>query len=106
MNFTFDPSLSLYIHLADLAFVAFGVLALLGGLTAVAARRLIHAVLGLATSLVGVAGMYVYLGTHFIAAMQILIYVGAVCISITFAVMLARAPSEEEQDPCIAPGRA
>ncbi len=105
MTFTFDPSLSLYIHLADVAFVAFGVLALLGGLTAVAARHLIHAVLGLATSLVGVAGMYVYLGTHFIAAMQILIYVGAVCVAITFAVMLARSPSEEDQDPRIAPGK-
>ncbi|RMG89328.1 MAG: NADH-quinone oxidoreductase subunit J [Candidatus Dadabacteria bacterium] len=105
MTFTFDPSLSLYIHLADAAFVGFVFLALAGGVVAVGARRLIHAVLGLATSLVGVAGLYVYLGTHFIAAMQILIYVGAVCISIVFAVMLARPPSEAEKDPRLVPGK-
>ncbi len=70
---------------------------------AVGARQLIHAVLGLVTSLVGVAGLYVYLGTHFIAAMQILIYVGAVCISLIFAVMLARPPSEAEKNPLLLP---
>jgi len=103
MNFTFDPSLKLYVHLADIAFVGFALVALLGGIAAVGARKLIHAVLGLATSLVGVAGIYVYLGTQFIAAMQILIYVGAVCISLTFAVMLARPPSEAEKHPLIVP---
>ncbi|WP_025322388.1 NADH-quinone oxidoreductase subunit J family protein [Deferrisoma camini] len=105
MTFTFDPSLRLYIYLADAAFLGFVFLALAGGVVAVGAKRLIHAVLGLATSLVGVAGLYVYLGTHFIAAMQILIYVGAVCISIVFAVMLARPPSEAEKAPRAGPGK-
>jgi len=103
MNFTFDPSLRLYVHLADVAFVAFAATALLGGVVAVGARQLIHAVLGLVMSLVGVAGLYVYLGTHFIAAMQILIYVGAVCISLIFAVMLARPPSEMDKNPLLMP---
>jgi NADH:ubiquinone oxidoreductase subunit 6 (subunit J) len=103
MTFTFDPSLKWYIYLADVAFVGFALLALLGGIVAVGAKRLIHAVLGLITSLVGVAGLYVYLGTHFIAAMQILIYVGAVCIAITFAVMLARPPAEEDRRPLLVP---
>ena len=105
MNFTFDPALRSYIYFADLAFVGFAAVALFGGVVAVGARRLIHAVLGLVTSLVGVAGLYVYLGTHFIAAMQILIYVGAVCISIVFAVMLARPPSEAEKVPRAGPGK-
>lgn len=103
MTFTFDPSLKFYVYLADAAFLGFALLALLGGVVAVGARRLIHAVLGLATSLVGVAGVYVYLGTHFIAAMQVLIYVGAVCISLTFAVMLARPPQEAARNPLFFP---
>jgi len=103
MNFTFDPSLKLYVYLADIAFVGFALVALVGAVAAVGAKKLIHAVLGLATCLVGVAGLYVYLGTHFIAAMQILIYVGAVCISLTFAVMLARPPSEAAKNPLIVP---
>jgi NADH-quinone oxidoreductase subunit J len=105
MNFTFDPSLKLYVVLADVAFVAFCLIALAGGAVAVGARKLIHAVLGLALALAGVAGIYVYLGTHFIAAMQILIYVGAVCISLIFAVMLARPPSEAEKHPLRLPGK-
>ena len=99
MDFTFDPSLKLYVQLADVAFLGFAALSLIGGIIATGARRLIHAVLGLITSLVGVAGLYVYLGTHFIAAMQILIYVGAVSISLTFAVMLARPPEQEDKAP-------
>jgi NADH-quinone oxidoreductase subunit J len=36
-----------------------------------------------------VAGLYYYLNSPFVALMQILIYVGAVCVTIIFAVMLA-----------------
>ena len=101
MNVTFDPDLRLYVYFADAAFLGFAALALLGGVIATGARQLIHAVLGLITALVGIAGLYVYLGTHFIAAMQILIYVGAVSISLTFAVMLARPPREMERAPLL-----
>ena len=105
MNYTFDPKLALYVHLADAAFVGFALITLMGGVIAVGAKKLIHAVLGLILSLVGVAGLYVYLGSPFLAAMQILIYVGAVCISIVFAVMLARTPHEQEQQPLRLPGK-
>jgi NADH-quinone oxidoreductase subunit J len=98
MNFAFDPSLQFYVTLADIAFAGFVALALIGGIIAVGAKKLIHAVLGLIVSLTGVAGLYVYLGNHFIAAMQILIYVGAVSISMVFAVMLARTPEEEVKE--------
>lgn len=105
MTFTFDPKLQFYVHLADAAFLGFAIVALVGGVVAVGAKKLIHAVLGLALCLSGVAGIYVYLGTHFIAAMQILIYVGAVCISLSFGVMLARPPSEAEKEPLRLPGK-
>ena len=101
MDFSFDPDLKLYVYLADAAFVGFAALTLLGGVIATGAKQLIHAVLGLITALVGVAGLYAYLGTHFLAAMQILIYVGAVSISLTFAVMLARPPKEAEKAPLL-----
>lgn len=99
MDFAFNPDLKFYVMLADIAFFAFVAMALLGGIVAVGAKQLIHAVLGLVLSLAGVAGLYVYLGNHFIAAMQILIYVGAVSISMAFAVMLARTPHEEKLNP-------
>ncbi len=99
MNYVFPAELSTHVLLADLAFLGFAGSAIIGGVIAVGARQLIHAVLGLILSLLGVAGLYVYLGNHFIAAMQVLIYIGAVAISLVFAVMLARPPQEMAADP-------
>ncbi len=80
--------------MADVAFIGFIAMTLAGGLVAITAKQLIHAVLGLVLSMIGVAGLYIFLANPFIAAMQVLIYVGAVSISMVFAVMLARPPHE------------
>jgi NADH:ubiquinone oxidoreductase subunit 6 (subunit J) len=61
----------------------------LGALIAVAARNIFHNVLGLALALMGVAGLFLYLNSAFVALMQVLIYVGAICIAICFAIMLS-----------------
>lgn len=61
-----------------------------GAAIAVFARNILYGVLGLAFALAGVAGLYLYLGSFFIAMMQLLIYVGAITIAIVFAIMLSR----------------
>lgn len=61
-----------------------------GAVIAVFPRNILHNVLGLALALAGVAGLYLCLGSFFIAMMQLLIYVGAICIAIVFAIMLSR----------------
>jgi NADH:ubiquinone oxidoreductase subunit 6 (subunit J) len=53
--------------------------------------NLIHAVLFLALTFVGVAGLYIVLSADFVAVVQILIYAGAVGVLMTFAVMLTPA---------------
>jgi NADH-quinone oxidoreductase subunit J len=71
--------------------VAFWVLAALtvGAAVAVpATRNLIHAVVYLIVSFLGVAGLYVTLSADFIAVAQVLIYAGAVSVLILFAIML------------------
>ncbi len=60
-----------------------------GALIAVLTSRLIRAVCGLMISCLGLAGLYYFLHSPFLALMEILIYVGAVCVTIVFAVMLA-----------------
>lgn len=75
--------------LAGLVFFGFVALTIVGALIATNAGRLIRAVTGLALCLVGVAGIYYFLGSPFVALMQILIYAGAVCVTIVFAIMLA-----------------
>ncbi|MEM5786880.1 MAG: NADH-quinone oxidoreductase subunit J [Syntrophobacteraceae bacterium] len=61
-----------------------------GAVIAVFSRNILYNVLGLALALAGVAGFYLFLGSFFIALMQLLIYVGAICIAIVFAIMLSR----------------
>lgn len=84
--------------LLDAIFVMTAVMVLGGGILASSSRNLIHSVLGLIISLIGVAGLYLHLGSPFIFAMQILIYVGAVCIIIVFAIMLAEPGGFEQAD--------
>lgn len=61
---------------------------LLGGLFTVAARNPIRSVMGLLTAIVGIAGMYLMLAAEFLAAMQILVYAGAVVVLFIFVIML------------------
>jgi NADH-quinone oxidoreductase subunit J len=53
-----------------------------------AVRNLIHSVLFLALTFVGVAGIYIVLSADFVAVVQVLIYAGAVGVLMTFAIML------------------
>lgn len=76
-----------------MAYVAFALYVLLilgGGLAAVAARNLVRALIGLVVTFLGVAGMYLLMASPFLAFMQLLIYIGAICILIFFAIMLVR----------------
>ncbi len=68
-----------------------------GALIAVLSARLIRSVCGLAICCIGLAGLYYFLNSPFLALMEILIYVGAVCVTIVFAIMLAE-PDEPKND--------
>lgn len=54
----------------------------------VAARNIIHAVVFLVISFVGIAGLYLTLSADFLAVAQVLIYVGAVSMLFLFAIVL------------------
>ncbi len=73
-----------------LVFLVFALLTLAGGLGVVLARNLFRAALLLLLSLFGVAGLFVLLAAPFLAAVQVLIYMGGITILIIFAVMLTR----------------
>jgi NADH-quinone oxidoreductase subunit J len=69
-----------------------------GALIAVLTTRLIRSVCGLALCCLGLAGLYYFLHSPFLALMEILIYIGAVCVTIVFAVMLAEPDEPERQE--------
>jgi len=74
-----------------IAFAILSVLVLGGGLGVVTTRNLVHGALWLVLSLLGVAGYFVLLSAPFLAAVQVLVYIGAIAILIVFAVMLTRS---------------
>lgn len=76
-----------------------------GALLAVFASRIIRSVCGLALCCVGLAGLFYFLQSPFLALMEILIYVGAVCVTIIFAVMLSE-PGEPPPAPSTPGSRA
>ncbi len=78
-------------------FLLFVATTVAGAVLAVSTPRIIRGVVGLATSSIGLAGLYYFLNSPFLALMEILIYVGAVCVTIIFAVMLAE-PDEPAPD--------
>jgi NADH-quinone oxidoreductase subunit J len=72
----------------DIAFYLVAALILVSALGVLFARRVVHAALALLPCLLGIAGLYAILAAHFLFAVQILIYAGAITVLILFAVML------------------
>jgi len=75
-------------------FILFALITLLSGLRCVTTRDMFHAALYLVISLFGVAAMFAQLEAGFLAAAQLIVYVGAVAILIIFAVMLTRGMAQ------------
>ncbi len=71
-------------------FVFISVLGLLAALGTVLARNLVHAGLFLVAFFFTVACQFVLLEAEFLAAVQVLVYIGAVAILLMFAIMLTR----------------
>jgi NAD(P)H-quinone oxidoreductase subunit 6 len=59
-------------------------------------RNIIYSAFSLLGTFAGVAGLYVFLGADFVAAVQLLIYVGGILILIIFAVMLTHRITDVE----------
>ena len=74
---------------STLAFAVLAGLLVLGAYKVVASQYITHAALFLALTLVSVAGIFVLLNAPFLAAVQVLVYVGAVIAVFVFAVMLS-----------------
>lgn len=91
MNFSYLTSLSnsAAAYMPDSIFLAIAAVTVIGALVTVLSRSLIYAMMGLVATMFGIAGLYIYLNSPFLAMMQILIYVGAITILIAFAIMLA-----------------
>jgi NADH-quinone oxidoreductase subunit J len=59
-------------------------------------RNIIYSAFSLLGTFMGVAGLYIFLGADFVAATQVLIYVGGILVLILFAVMLTHRITDVE----------
>ena len=85
-----------------LLFIVFAIVALAGALTMVTARNPVYSAMGLLMSMFSMAVFYVMNDAHFVAAVQVLIYAGAVMTLFLFVIMLIgvdRAEDQTEQIP-------
>jgi NADH-quinone oxidoreductase subunit J len=76
------------ILLSTLLFYGFAALTAGGAIGVVASRNIVRAAVCLLAALVGVAGVYFLLDAEFLAAVQLVVYVGGTLILIVFGVML------------------
>lgn len=81
------------------AFYVLAGIILLSAFMVVALRNIVHSVLCLAVCFISLAGLYLLLDAVYLALIQILVYAGAVCIMIVFAIMLIRRTDMKQSNP-------
>jgi NADH-quinone oxidoreductase subunit J len=80
------------------AFVVLAVLVVGSAAGVLLKRNPIHAALFLVMNLASVAGLYLTLGAEFLAAVQIIVYAGAIAVLFVFAIMVL-IPGKAETGP-------
>jgi NADH:ubiquinone oxidoreductase subunit 6 (subunit J) len=73
---------------------------------AMSRRNLLHSVLLLAFCWTGVAAFYLWAGAEFVAFAQVLVYVGAISMTVLFAVLLTRRSRDDVAPEPASRGRA
>ncbi len=74
--------------LKDLVFLAIGVFTVASAAGVAFSRKVLYSAFSLLGTFAGVAGIFIFLSSDFIAMTQVLIYVGGILILIIFAVLL------------------
>ena len=77
-------------------FFIFGALAIVGGLAVVGAKNPVHSAMGLMLTLFSLAVLYVAQAAHFVAAVQVIVYAGAVMTLFLFVIMLIGVDKSED----------
>ena len=76
-------------------FYVLAALCVLGALSLIFQRHPIHSALSLIVVMVALAGLYLLMGAEFVAAVQIIVYGGAIMVLFVFVIMLLNAGVEE-----------
>ena len=79
-------------------FAVCAVIMVAGALGVVFSRHPVHSALSLVATLLGVAVLFVAQEAHFLAAVQVIVYAGAIVVLFLFVIMLVGVDQEEDVD--------
>jgi NADH-quinone oxidoreductase subunit J len=79
-------------------FLILAAVAVAGALSLILQRHPIHSALSLIVVMVALAGLYLLQGAEFVAAVQIIVYAGAIMVVFIFVIMLLNAGEEERSN--------
>lgn len=80
---------------STIVFYLLAALTLTCGLLSVSTRQIFRSAIYLLFSLIGIAGIYFWLQYEFIAAVQIVVYVGGIVVLIIFSIFLTQQAGEK-----------
>ena len=78
-----------------IAFLILAAIAVAGAVNVILRRHPIHSAISLITVMIALAGLFLLLESEFIAAIQIIVYAGAIMVLFVFVIMLLNAGAEE-----------
>jgi len=81
-----------------LIFLVLAAIAITGAVNVILQRHPIHSAISLITVMIALAGLFLLLESEFIAAVQIIVYAGAIMVLFVFVIMLLNAGAEERTD--------
>ena len=79
-------------------FLILAAVTIAGALSLILQRHPIHSALSLIVVMVALAGLYLLQGAEFVAAVQIIVYAGAIMVLFIFVIMLLNAGEEERKN--------
>jgi NADH-quinone oxidoreductase subunit J len=79
----------------QILFIVFGLICVAGAINLLAQRHPINSALSLVVVMSSLALIYLLLGAEFVAAIQIIVYAGAIMVLFVFVIMLLNAGAEE-----------
>ncbi|OFV99445.1 MAG: NADH-ubiquinone/plastoquinone oxidoreductase subunit 6 [Acidobacteria bacterium RIFCSPLOWO2_12_FULL_54_10] len=83
--------------LNGLFFYVLAVVILGGAIMTITRRNAVHSAIWLVVTLMGVAGLYLHLNAEFLAAVQILVYIGGIMVLFLFVIMLVNLDEAAKQ---------
>jgi NADH-quinone oxidoreductase subunit J len=82
----------------NIFFYAIAAVIVYSGIRVVTSNNVVHAALHLVAVLAAVAAQYILMAAEFVAAAQVLVYIGAIVVLFLFGIMLTRAKLGADQD--------